>query len=202
VGRLDEPGLRILAENHVGPDKAEQVLAAERAVLPKGTPTQLAMALINHRTFLQGWSRMAEERLKVASAPTWLYRFDYTTSVHDGLWGAVHGGEFSFFLNNVDGGGYGQQFMNMYVDRPDRHDLQTTLNEAFVRFATDGDPRTTEFKEWHPYDLEKRATAVFDSTCGVLEDPDPVLRQAYKDVEECAGPGDYRRALRYEGFAE
>ena len=29
-----------------------------------------------------------------------------------------------------------------------------------------------------------------------------VLREAYVDVDECAGPGDYRRALRYEKLAE
>jgi len=201
VGRLDEVGLRILVENHVGPDHVDEVLAAEKRAMPNGSPTELAMAVINHRTFLQGWTRMAELRL-AATAPTWMYRFDYTTSAFDGLWGAVHGGEFSFFLNNVDGGGYGPQFMNMYADRSDRHELQTKLNESFLNFAATGDPGTTALGPWPAYDLESRSTMVFDSHCGVANDPDPELRAAYLNVDECAGPGDYRRALRYEGFVQ
>ncbi|MHB8463920.1 MAG: carboxylesterase/lipase family protein [Acidimicrobiales bacterium] len=202
VGRLDDVGLRILVENHVGADKADAILAAERRARPAATPTELAMAVINHRTFLQGWTRMAEQRLKRASAPTFLYRFDYETTMYDGLWGAVHGGEFNFFLNNVDGGGYGPQFMNMYHDRPDRHQLQKSLNESFVTFAADGDPSTAALSPWPAYDLETRSTMVFDSECRLVEDPDPELREVYRDVEECAGPGDYRRALRFEGFAK
>jgi para-nitrobenzyl esterase len=201
VGHLDEVGLRVLAENHVGKEHVGEVLAAEHRALPGGSPTELAMAVINHRTFLQTWTRMAEQRM-AASAPTWLYRFDYTTSAFDGLWGAVHGGEFNFFLNNVDGGGYGPQFMNMYADRPDRHELQSTLNESFVRFAADGDPGTAALGPWPAYDLQKRSTMVFDSRCGVVENPDAELRTAFQGVDECAGPGDYRRALRFDGFAQ
>lgn len=201
VGRLDESGLRVLAENHVGPDKVDAVLAAERRARPDATPTQLALAVINHRTFLQGWTRMAEQRLKTATAPTFLYRFDYETPLYDGLWGAPHGGEFNFFLKNVDGGGYGPQFMNMYAGRSDRHELEKILNESFLRFAADGDPGTGALSPWPAYDLARRSTMVFDSQCRLVDDPDPDLRQAYLDVEECAGPGDYVRALRYEGFA-
>jgi para-nitrobenzyl esterase len=114
----------------------------------------------------------------------------------------VHGGEFSFFLNNVDGGGYGPQFMNMYADRADRHELQKVLHESFVRFAADGVPNTGALSPWPAYNLQKRSTMVFDSRSRVLEDPDPELREVYRDVEECAGPGDYRRAIRFEGLVQ
>jgi hypothetical protein len=43
---------------------------------------------------------------------------------------------------------------------------------------------------------------VFDSRCGVVENPDAELRTAFQGVDECAGPGDYRRALRFDGFAQ
>jgi para-nitrobenzyl esterase len=203
VGRLDDVGLRILAENHVGPEKADAVLNAERRAAPDATPTELAMAVINHRTFLQGWTRVPEQRLQGgATAPTYLYRFDYETDRWGGLWGAVHGGEFNFFLNNVDAGGYGSLFTNMYAHRPDRHELRKTLNESFVEFAASGDPGTTGLGEWPGYDLKARPVMVFDSECRVVNDPDPELRAVYEDVDECAGPGDYRRALRYERFTE
>jgi para-nitrobenzyl esterase len=203
VGRLDDVGLRILVKNHVGPEKVDAVLAAERRAAPNATPTQLAMAVINHRTFLQGWTGMAEKRLRGgATAPTYLYRFDYETDRWNGLWGAAHGGEFNFFLNNVDAGGYGSMFSNMYAHRPERHEVQKVLYESFIAFAATGDPSTGALGQWPGYDLKARSTMVFDAKCGVVEDPHPELREVYMDVDECAGPGDYRRALAYEGFAE
>jgi para-nitrobenzyl esterase len=200
VGRLDQAGLQVFAENHVGAEHAEAVLAAERRTTPNASPSDLALSILNHRWMLSPWIRMAEQRVKGAEAGTYLYRFDYTTPAFGGTWGAVHGGEFSFFLNNVDGGGYGPQFMNLYADRNDRHDLQKVLNESFVRFASDGDPSTAALGPWPAYNLEQRATMVFDSQCGVKDDPDPELREAYRGVDEAAGPGDYRRALRLEGL--
>ena len=178
------------------------MLAAEGRAAPDATPSQLAMAVINHRTFLQGWTAMADKRHGIATAPTYLYRFDYETDRWDGLWGAPHGGEFNFFLNNVDAGGYGPQFSNMYAHRPDRHALQKTLHDSFVAFAATGDPSTGDLGPWPGYEPDARATMVFDSQCRVINDPDPELRAVYADVDECAGPGDYRRALRYEKFAE
>jgi para-nitrobenzyl esterase len=201
IGRLDEPALQAFAENHVGPEHAEPVLSAERRAQPGASPSQLAMAILNHRWMLSPWTRMAEQRVKGAQAGTYLYRFDYATPAFGGTWGAVHGGEFSFFLNNVDGGGYGPQFMNLYAERGDRHDLQKVLNESFVRFAADGDASTAALGVWPAYDLERRATMVFDSHCRVEEDPHAELREAYRGVDEAAGPGDYRRALRLEGLA-
>jgi para-nitrobenzyl esterase len=200
IGRLDEPGLQAYAENHVGPELASTVLAAERRAQPEATPSQLAMAILNHRWMLSPWTRMAEQRVKGAEAGTYLYRFDYTTPVFGGSWGAVHGGEFSFFLNSVDGGGYGPQFGNLYAERRDRHDLQKVLNECFVTFAADGDPSTAALGGWPAYDLERRATMVFDSQCRVEDDPQAELREVYRGVDEAAGPGDYRRALRLEGL--
>jgi para-nitrobenzyl esterase len=200
IGRLDDPGLQVFAENHVGPEHAEAVLAAERRAQPDASPSELAMAVLNHRWMLSPWNRMAEQRVKGAQAGTYLYRFDYTTPLFGGSWGAVHGGEFSFFLNNVDGGGYGPQFMNLYAERGDRHELQKVLNESFVRFAADGDPSTPALGSWPVYDLERRSTMVFDSQCRVEENPHAELREAYRSVDEAAGPGDYRRALRLEGL--
>jgi para-nitrobenzyl esterase len=200
IGRLDEPGLRVYTQNHVGAEHADAVLAAERRAAPDASPSELAMAILNHRWMLSPWGRMAEQRVKGADAATYLYRFDYTTPAFGGTWGAVHGGEFSFFLNNVDGGGYGPQFMSLYAERNDRHDLQKVLNESFVKFASDGDPATAALGGWPAFDLQRRATMVLDSPCRVDDDPHAELREVYRGVDEAAGPGDYRRALQIEGL--
>jgi para-nitrobenzyl esterase len=200
IGHLDTAGLRVFAENHVGPEHAEAVLEAEMRAAPGATPSDLAMAMLNHRWMLAPWTRMSEQRVTGASAATYLYRFDYTTPAFGGTWGAVHGGEFSFFLNNVDGGGYGPQFTSLYAERDDRHELQKVLNESFVRFACDGDPSTAALGAWPAHDLERRAVMALDNPCRVEDDPHAELRVAYREVDEAAGPGDYRRALQLEGL--
>jgi para-nitrobenzyl esterase len=200
VGRLDEGGLRVFAENHVGSDLAADVIAAERRSMPDGTPTHLALSIANHRNLWLNAVHMTEQRA-TADASTYAYRFDYVTHAFDGLWGAVHGGEFSFFLNNVDGG-ITAMFGDLYGDRPDRYDVQRVLSEAFVSFARDGDPNHPDLAKWMPYHLDSRATMLLDSECRVENDPESELRQLYQQGDYYGGPGDLVRALRLTGFAQ
>jgi para-nitrobenzyl esterase len=195
VGRLDEPGLRVMAENHVGPDLAEAILAAERRSQPAASPTEIALAIATHR-FCANAERIAMQREKAATAPTFMYRFDYTTPVADGLFGAIHGGEFGFFLNNVDVGLGGGMFAGIYADRADRHEVQRVLNEAFVRFAHDGDPNHPDLAEWTPCTTDDRATMLLDSECRLVNDPDHEIRQLFAQIDAMGGPGDYWRSLQ------
>jgi para-nitrobenzyl esterase len=199
VGHLDDTGLMAVAENHLG-DLAETIVAAERRALPDASPTELALALINHRTMMTACVRLGEQRLIGASAPTWMYRFDYTSPLFGGLWGALHGGEFSFFLNSVDAGAFGPRFANLYRDREDRLEVQTVLHESFLRFAHDGDPGTKAMPAWPAYDTIKRPVMILDSPCRLEEDPGRELRELYADVDWVSGPGDYRRSLLREGY--
>jgi para-nitrobenzyl esterase len=158
------------------------------------------MALINHRTFLGNWTRIAEQRLNGATAPTYMYRFDYETNMFGGLWGAIHGGEFNFFLNNVDAGTWGEAFAGLYGDRPDRYQLQKMLRESFLRFAQEGDPGTGSMPQWPAYNLENRPVMVLDANCHLDNDPNAELREVYAEVDPVEGPGDYRRSLIMDGF--
>jgi para-nitrobenzyl esterase len=176
------------------------VIAAERRALPDGTPTHLALAIANHRNLWLNAVHMTEQRA-TANAPTYAYRFDYVTHAFDGLWGAVHGGEFSFFLNNVDGG-ITAMFGDLYGDRDDRYEVQRVLSEAFVSFARDGDPNHPDLAKWMPYLLDDRATMLLDSECRVEHDPERELRELYSQGDYYGGPGDLRRALRLTGFAQ
>jgi para-nitrobenzyl esterase len=200
AGRIDDVGLRILTANHVGEALADEVLAAERAASPGASCSQLAFAVINHRTFLGNWIRIAEQRQQGATAPTWMYRFDYETNMFGGMWGAIHGGEFNFFLNNVDAGTWGEAFSGLYGDRADRYDLQRVLHESFIAFGQNGDPNTASLPEWTGYELPARSVMLLDSNCKVVQDPDPQLREVYAKVDPVEGPGDYRRSLIREGF--
>jgi para-nitrobenzyl esterase len=201
VGRLDDIGLMIIAENHVGRELAKDIVAAERRNRPDASPTELALSLINHRTMFSHCTRIAEARLVGATAPTWVYRWDYKAALPKGLRSAVHGGEFGFMLNNVDGGAFSRpMFANLYEGRDDRYELQAVLHESFLHFAHDGNPGTKAMPAWPTYDLAKRSTMLLDSVCTVAEDPESELRQLYAHVDYRAGETDYRDSLISEGF--
>jgi para-nitrobenzyl esterase len=201
VGHLDEPGLRQLAVNHVDEEHADAVLAAERRARPGATPSELGLAIINHRTLWRNGVWMAEQRVAGAEADTFMYRFDYTTPVFNGLWGAFHGGELGFFFNNADRG-LGGMFGGLYAEREDRYEVQKTLHESFTAFAHTGDPSAGRIGDWAPLSGETRQTMLLDSQCRVENDPDSELRQVYAKVVHPGGPADYKRALRVDGFSQ
>jgi para-nitrobenzyl esterase len=201
VGHLDEPGLRSIAVSHADDEHAEAVLAAERNAKPKATPTQLGLDIINHRTLWSNALWHADRRAEGAKANTFMYRFDYASTVFGGLWGAYHGAEFGFFFNNVDGG-LTKMFGNLYSERNDRYEVQQTLNESFRAFAFTGDPSAARIGQWAPFSKKKRETMLLDSDCKLASDPDSELRQVYEKVVHPASPADYTRALRLSGFAK
>ncbi|HEY2659702.1 MAG TPA: carboxylesterase family protein [Caulobacteraceae bacterium] len=201
VGHLDERGLRHIAANHAGEDKAGAIVAAERRANPAGTPTELGLAIINHRTLWSNGVWMGDKRAAGAKAPTFMYRFDYTTPAFGGLWGAFHGGEFGFFFKNVDRG-LSAMFGGLYANRNDRHEVQQTLNESFVAFAHTGDPSAHRIGQWDPLSPGRHPTMLLDSTCTLDADPDSELRELYEDVVHPGSPEDYERALSLSGFAQ
>jgi para-nitrobenzyl esterase len=199
---LDNAGLRQIAVNHCGEEHADAILAAERNAKPKGTPTELALAIINHRTLWRNGIWMGEKRAAGAKAPTYMYRFDYTTPAFGGLWGAFHGGELGFFFNNVDGGMMSAITGGLYAERSDRYEVQRTLNESFMQFAHTGDPGAKRIGAWEPYSAKRHSTMLLDSTCTLASDPDSELRQVYEKVAHPGSPGDYERALRRNDFVQ
>jgi para-nitrobenzyl esterase len=200
VGRLDDVGLMVIAENHLG-SMAEMIVAAERRNRPNASATELALTIINHRTMFRYCNETVEARLNGATAPTWVYRWDYKATLPNGLHSSIHGGEFAFMLNNVDGGAFERpMFANLYEGRDDKYELQKILHESFLRFAHDGDPGTKALPAWPTYDLSKRSTMLFDTVCKIDEDPEGDLRELYSNVYAVSGQGDYRLALIREGF--
>jgi para-nitrobenzyl esterase len=198
VGRLDEPGLRVLAENHVGPDLAKQIIAAERRVRPQADPTLIGMSIINHRCLWQN-AVWAQGQRASAAAPTFAYRFDYPNPTWAHFGGALHGAEFMFFFNLIDkrlpaGGAFD------FGGAPQRQEVQRQLHAAFLAFAHDGDANNDQMPDWPRYSIDGRATMLLDRKCRIENDPDSELRQLYEQVDYPGGPGDVLRALRQLDF--
>jgi para-nitrobenzyl esterase len=93
-------------------------------------------------------------------APVWMYIFCYAM----GPMRAGHGFEIPFIFENVREG--------IMHPSPNRLQLAERMSGAWSAFARTGDPNHEGLAPWPAYDLESRATMLFDrGECRVQDDP-------------------------------
>jgi para-nitrobenzyl esterase len=103
-----------------------------------------------------------------AHAPAFMYLFTHKTTSFDGALGAAHATEIPFTFDNLDQPG--TAFMVGDVT-DERRALATTMADAWVAFATTGDPSTPALGPWPAYDPDRRATMRLDTASAVVDDP-------------------------------
>lgn len=112
---------------------------------------------------------LAESQLNYA--PVWMYRFDGTIPGHPMLNKAVHSAEIVYVFNNLS------HLTHLRADiHPDMQKLAEVMHDAWIAFAHRGNPATTEVL-WPRYNLEERATLIFDEDTQVVYDPESEKRK-------------------------
>ncbi|WP_251551217.1 carboxylesterase/lipase family protein [Neobacillus muris] len=111
-------------------------------------------------------------------APVWMYRFDYESPVFAGALKAFHALEIPFVWNTLD---Y-PETEKMTGNDPHRCQLAEQMHHAWIAFARHGDPNTPELPEWPKYELENRATMVFNTKTEVVHDLDRQNRLNWEQV--------------------
>jgi para-nitrobenzyl esterase len=167
--RLDEAGLRARVQRQVGAE-AETVLALYRRLYPEASPGDLLVRVQTDSGFWINAITLAERQTATAKAPLFMFRFDWKTPSFAGRFGAVHGSEIAFVLDNT------REMPVLTHDLPRAHALAAKMNAAWIAFARTGNPRVSELPEWPAYTAATRATLRFDDTCSVENDPDREAR--------------------------
>jgi len=107
--------------------------------------------------------------------PVWMYRFDYPSPTLDGHPRAYHALEIPFVWNTL-----GKEGMERITGSgPERFSLAEKMHRAWIAFAHRGDPNVPELPEWPRYDLQRRATMIFDREPRVADDPDGRWREIW-----------------------
>ncbi|MET9360842.1 carboxylesterase family protein [Streptomyces sp. NPDC006632] len=133
------------------PDKALPVYAERR---PDAVPGELFDAVTTDWFYRIPALRIAE------SVPgSYVYEFARRSPAYDGRLGACHASELAYVFDRLDDPAYAP----MVGPRPPQS-LADAMHGAWVAFAKTGDPG------WAPYDLERRATQVFDTDPSVEDD--------------------------------
>ena len=110
-----------------------------------------------------------------ANAKTYMYEFAWPSSVAGGTYGAFHGLEIPFVFNNLK-----------VVDGPNKMlgpdgappELATKMQDAWVRFATTGNPG------WDAYTKEDRKTMLINKTWQLQTNPHPTIVAAWDGVRD------------------
>jgi para-nitrobenzyl esterase len=112
---------------------------------------------------------LTERKLAAGDAPVYMYLFAFETDILGGRVKACHGLEVSFVFDLTDE-------TPMTGSRPEKADVAAAMSTAWLAFARTGDPNHDGIPEWPRYDVDRRATMVFDTECHVEDDPLPEER--------------------------
>jgi para-nitrobenzyl esterase len=148
----------------LGTLKTEDIIADYRKWYPAYSPSDVFFAVT---TAFRSWHGMVieSERRAEQHGPTWAYNFAWKSPVEGGKWGAPHTMDIPFAFDNTG------IAAPMTGATPEAQKLADQLSDTFIAFARTGDPNNKSIPHWPRFDLEHRATMVWDLPSRVEDDP-------------------------------
>lgn len=174
---MNEEGMRNRIQKIAGAD-TDRLIEAYRREYPGMSPTVLYFHISSYPMMGAGSVAIAERKAALGKAPAYLYRLDWETPVQDGKLISPHGLEMPFVFDNVESGGVG-----LTGGGKEAQKMANQMSEAWIAFAATGNPNTSRsgLPQWDPYDMEKRATIIFDTPSRVEFDPLKEQRLIFKE---------------------
>jgi para-nitrobenzyl esterase len=152
-------------------ERTPAIIAAYRKEYPDAKPFDL-LSVISCASARQGAVDQAKRKVALGGAPAYLYLFAWRTPQIDGRPGAFHSSEIAFVFDNAD------RCVNLTGGLPEVLDLSTRISRAWVQFARLGDPNHPGLPPWPAVSEGKTPTMIFDTRCGVKDDPEGEGRRA------------------------
>ncbi|HEX6477841.1 MAG TPA: carboxylesterase/lipase family protein [Ktedonobacteraceae bacterium] len=158
-------------------DEAKPVLATYTQARADTSPELAWIDIMSDLVFRMPAIRLAEGQVQ-QGAPVWMYRFDWESPAFGGVLGAAHAMDIPFVFNALDVG-----LSRMFTgDSPARQPLADLMHASWAAFIRSGTPVIASLPAWPPYDLERRATMIFNDVPHVVDDPQGQLRALWKQV--------------------
>jgi para-nitrobenzyl esterase len=172
---LDEEGLTQRAAKQLGSDPAP-VIAAFRKAHPDATPWDLYILIATEHPRGAYTRELAKRKALQASAPVFMYRFDWETPEGGGHMRSPHTIEIQFVFNNIKIAG------PLISKMPEAYTLADKVSAAWVAFARTGNPNTPKLPKWPVYSVKSRDTMLFNNENRVVQDPDQGPRLVMEQV--------------------
>jgi para-nitrobenzyl esterase len=175
---LTEEGLKAsLTKQFEG--NADRVYRLYRDAYPTVKPFLIQARIATDRGFRFAAIKQAELKAAQKGAPAYYYIWEKPVKSYNGQFGAVHGVDVGAAIHDPRGpiNDSGDQEGKLLVDR---------FATAWTNFAKTGVPNSETTPPWKPFDLENRATMIFDLNTRVENDYRREFRLLW---EELGGSG-------------
>ncbi len=159
------PGrIKQAVSQYLGDLPPAEVVAEYRWLYPAYTASDVFFAAT---TAARSWRGMVIEceRRAQQGAPTYAYNLTWPTPVDGGKWKAPHTLDIPLFFDNT------AHTPGMTGDGAEARKVAALMSDALIAFARTGNPNTPALPDWPRFDLEKRATMLFDAAPRVEDDP-------------------------------
>lgn len=111
-------------------------------------------------------------------ANTYMYLFTWKSPLAGGRYGAMHALELSFVFNILL-----DRDIGIFPRKTEEtQGLSEKMMDAWIAFAHSGNPNNENIPELPPYDLEKRATILFDKKVTIQYDPYGNERESWEGI--------------------
>ncbi len=167
-------------EKHVQPFLGKlppaRIVAEYRKLYPEYSPADVFFATTTAARSWKGMVLEADRRAKQRGAPTFAYHVTWRSPLDGGKWGAPHAIDIPLVFGNLErdpltaGGG------------EDARRLSESMMEALLTFARVGDPNNALLPAWMAYDLQYRATMLFEPSPRCADDPRGAERKLFEPV--------------------
>jgi para-nitrobenzyl esterase len=165
---------RLMPQLHVDIDP-EYVIATYRKLYPEYSPTEVFFAATTAGRSWRGAIIEAELRAQQGS-PVFAYQLNYRSSLEGGRYGAQHGMDIPLVFDNT------AQSRALSGNTPEAQRAADQMSDAFIAFARSGNPNHKGIPKWKPYELDERATMVFDAQSKLVNDPRGEERKLFAAV--------------------
>jgi para-nitrobenzyl esterase len=153
------------------PDKAEVLIPALRTAFPGYSPSHLIIAAETMKGYWIASVLQAERKAMQGAAPVYAYLLAWETPVDGGKLRSHHALDLPLVFNNVESS------RSMVGPGPEPQRVADLMSSAWIAFARAGNPNKDELPQWPAYDVNRRATMVFNVDSKVQNDPYSEIRQ-------------------------
>ena len=138
------------------------------------SPYELFCSIVTDWVFRVPADRLAEAQ-SAQNPRVFSYRLDWRSPLGDGILGACHAIDLPFVFGT-------QRLARRWVGRGEEVDaLATKIGDAWVAFASSGDPSTASLA-WPRFEAKERRTLILNSECRVESRPREVERRCWDGV--------------------
>jgi para-nitrobenzyl esterase len=151
------------------------VVAEYRRLYPNYSATDVFFSATTAGRSWRGAIVEAELRARQGS-PAYVYQLDWGSPDDGGKWGAFHTLDIPLMFGTLTARG------SLTGDGAQARRVSSTMQQALLAFARNGDPNYPDLARWEPYTLPRRQTMLFDVESRLADDPRGAERRLFEKV--------------------